>query len=90
LGKEMREMSMSVRLDKETESILSKTAKILQTSKGKVIKRSLTEYCSRILGENRIYPYDLINDLLDKEGSGKGDLSIRGEEILRKAFRSKG
>ncbi|HKZ57994.1 MAG TPA: hypothetical protein VJ024_09860 [Thermodesulfovibrionales bacterium] len=83
-------MSMSVRLDKETESILSKTAKILQTSKGKVIKHSLTEYCSRILEENRIYPYDLIKDLLDKEGSGKGDLSIRGEEILRKAFRRKG
>lgn len=83
-------MSVSVRLDKETESILNKTAKILQTSKGKVIKRSLREYCSRILEENRNYPYDLIKDLLDKEGSGKGDLSIRGEEILREAFRRKG
>ena len=83
-------MSMSVRLDKETEAILSKTAKILQTSKGKVIKHSLREYCSRILEENRNYPYELIADLLDKEGSGRGDLSIRGEEILRKAFRRKG
>lgn len=82
-------MSMSVRLDKETETILNKTAKILQTSKGKVIKHSLKEYCSRILEENRNHPYDLITDLLDKEGSGKGDLSIRGEEILRKAFRRK-
>lgn len=83
-------MSMSVRLDKETETILSKTAKILQTSKGKVIKNSLREYCSRILEENSNYPYKLITDLLDKEGSGRGDLSIRGEEILRKAFRRKG
>lgn len=83
-------MSMSVRLDKETESILSKTAKILQTSKGTVIKSSLREYCSRILEENRNCPYELIADLLDKEGSGRGDLSIRGEEILRKAFRRKG
>lgn len=64
-------MSMSVRLDKETETILSKTAKILQTSKGTVIKSSLREYCSRILEENRKYPYELITDLLDKEGMQK-------------------
>ena len=83
-------MAVSVRLDKETESILEKTAKVLHTSKGKEIKRSLKEYCSRILEETRNYPYDLIHDLLDKEGSGKGDLSIRGEEILRQAFRRKG
>lgn len=83
-------MSVSVRLDKETEGILEKTAKILRTSKGKVIKRSLKEYCFRILEEKQNYPYMLILDLLDKEGSGKGDLSIRGEEILRDAFRRKG
>lgn len=81
---------MSVRLDKETEGILDKTAKMLRTSKGKVIKRSLREYCSRILEEKQKYPYMLIEDLIDKEGSGKGDLSIRGEEILRDAFRRKG
>ncbi len=67
-------MTVSVRLDKETESILEKTAKILQTSKGKVIKRSLKAYCSRILEEKKNFPYELIKDLLDKEGSGKGDL----------------
>lgn len=83
-------MSVSVRLDKETEEILEKTAKILRTSKGRVIKRSLKEYCSRILEEKWNDPYMLIVDLLDKEGSGKGDLSIRGEEILRDAFRRKG
>ncbi|MBI5192269.1 MAG: hypothetical protein HZA08_02370 [Nitrospirae bacterium] len=82
-------MSMSVRLDKETETILNKTAKILQTNKGKVIKRSLREYCTRIIEENRNHPYELISDLIDKEGSGSGDLSSRGEEILRKAFRRK-
>lgn len=82
-------MSMSVRLDKETETILNKTAKILQTNKGKVIKRSLREYCTRIIEENRNHPYELISDLIHKEGSGSGDLSSRGEEILRKAFRRK-
>ena len=80
-------MTVSVRLDKETEYLLEQTAKILQTSKGKVIKRSLKAYCSRILEEQKKFPYGLIKDLLDKEGSGKGDLSSRGEEILRDAFR---
>lgn len=83
-------MSVSVRLDKETEGILEKTAKLLRMSKGKVIRRSLKEYCSKVLEEKQNYPYMLIVDLLDKEGSGKGDLSIRGEEILRDAFRRKG
>lgn len=83
-------MSVSVCLDKETEGILEKTAKILRTSKGKVIKRFLKEYCSRILEEKQNYPYMLIVDLLDKEGSDKGDLSIRGEEIMRDAFKRKG
>ena len=82
-------MSISVRLDKETESVLEKTAEVLHTTKSKVIKRSLRQYCSHILEEKGKYPYKLIDDLLEKEGSGRKDLSVRGEEILRKAFRRK-
>jgi hypothetical protein len=37
--------------------------------------------------KKRSRPYDLIQDLLGGEGSGKGDLSIRGEEILRNRLR---
>jgi hypothetical protein len=40
--------------------------------------------------EKRRRPYELIEDLLGKRGSGIGDLSIRSEEILRKTFRRKG
>ncbi len=83
-------MTISVRLDKETKSILEKIASQLRTTKSRVIKLSLKEYCSRLLEERQRYPYELIKDLLDKEGSGKGDLSIRGEEVLREAFRRKG
>jgi hypothetical protein len=32
-------------------------------------------------------PYELIKDLLGKEGSDRGNLSSRSEEILRKRFR---
>ncbi len=80
-------MSISVRIDKETESALEKTAKVLKTTKSDVIKRSLKEYCTRILEKEKRHPYRLIEDLLDREGSGRGDLSIRGEEILREVFR---
>ncbi len=82
-------MPLSVRLDKKTETLLHKTASILHTTKTEVIKESLSEYCARVLSENQMRPYDLLKDLLDRGGSGRRDLSSRGEEILRKKFRRK-
>lgn len=82
-------MALSVRLDKKTESLLEQTASKLKTSKAEVIKQSLSDYCGRILTEKRKRPYELIKDLLDKRGSGRGDLSERSEEILRERFRRK-
>lgn len=82
-------MPLSVRLDKKTESLLEQTASTLKTSKAEVIKQSLSDYCARVLIERRRRPYDLIKDLLDKEGSGRRDLSTRSEEILRERFRRK-
>jgi pantothenate kinase-related protein Tda10 len=81
-------MPLSVRLDKKTESLLEQTASTLKTSKAEVIKQSLSDYCARILTEKRKRPYELIKDLLGKEGSGKSDLSLRSEEILRKRFKN--
>ena len=82
-------MAISVRLDKETESILEKTASALRTTKSNVVKRSLQDYCQRILEEKQKYPFQLLDGLLARAGSGKGDLSIKGEKILRSAFRRK-
>ncbi|MBM4307375.1 MAG: CopG family transcriptional regulator [Deltaproteobacteria bacterium] len=82
-------MPLSVRLDKKTDSLLQQTASTLKTSKAEVIKKSLSDYCARVLSESRKRPYELIKDLLDKRGSGEGDLSARGEEILRERFRRK-
>ena len=82
-------MPLSVRLDKETESLLEKTASVLKTSKAKVIIQSLSYYCTRVLSERRKQPYEVIKDLIEKGGSGRGDLSVKGEEILRKRFRRK-
>ncbi len=62
-------MPLSVRLDKKTESLLDQTASTLKTSKAEVIKRSLSDYCGRILTEKRKRPYELIKDLLGKGGA---------------------
>jgi pantothenate kinase-related protein Tda10 len=83
-------LPLSVRLDKETETLLKETASTLRTTKAQVIKESLSDYCTRVLSKKRSRPYELIQDLVGQEGSGKGDLSIRGEEILRNRLRRKG
>ena len=82
-------MPLSVRLDKKTESLLEQTASTLKTSKAEVIKQSLSDYCARVLTEKRKRPYELIKDLLDRGGSGRGDLSVKSEVILRERFRRK-
>lgn len=82
-------MPISVRLDKETEALLNETARVLATTKSRVLKTSVREFCEKTLEEKRKRPYDLISDLIGKESSGDGRLAFNAEEILRKAFRRK-
>ncbi len=82
-------MPVSVRLDKETEDLLVKAARITHKLKSRVMKESIRDYCSRIVNREGISPYDLTKDIIGKESSGRGDLSVRGEEILRKMLRKK-
>ena len=82
-------MPISVRLDQETEALLIKTAKALDTTKSEILKASINDFCKKTLEGKRKKPYDLISDLIGLESSGKGDLAIKGEEILRKAFKRK-
>jgi hypothetical protein len=84
-----RRMPISVRLDKKTEAMLEEAAEALGTSKASVIRESLAEYCPKALARRRKNPYELIKDIAGRKGSGKGDLSSRGEEILRRVFRRK-
>ena len=76
-------MATSVRLDRETEQFLEKTAKSLGKTKSEIIKMSIRDFCAKKLAETKSRPYDLLKDLVGSEGSGRGDLSARGEEILR-------
>jgi len=80
---------MSVRLEREAEALLSKTAAALNTTKTEVIKAAVRQFCRRTLQEKAQNPYELIADLIGKEFSGHGNLAINSEEILRKVFRKK-
>ena len=82
-------MTTSVRLDEETETLLLKTAKALNTTKTNVLKASIRNFCNKTLQERRKKPYNLITDLVGKEFSGQGNLAIDSEKILRKAFSRK-
>ena len=79
-------MPVSARLDEETKAILDQAAKVLRTTKTEVLKKSIREFCGKVLEEKRKRPYELIRDLVSEEESGRGDLSVRGEEILRERF----
>ena len=80
-------MPFSVRLDDETEALLNKTAKALDTTKSEILKASVHDFCKKTLQEKGKRPYDLISDLIGQECSGKGNLSIDSEKILRNAFK---
>ena len=82
-------MPFSVRLDDETEALLNKTAKALDTTKSEILKASIHDFCTKTMQEKKKRPYDLISDLIGKESSGKGDIAINSEKILRKAFNRK-
>lgn len=86
---EVFNMPTSVRLDEETELLLVKTAKALNTTKTKVLKVSIRDYCKRTLAAKGKTPYSLIVDLIGNEYSGQGNLAIDHEKILREAFRRK-
>jgi len=79
-------MTISARLDKETEEILFKTARTLGTTKTAILKASINEFCRKVLNEKTQRPYELIGDLAGKEFSGNGNLAIDSEKIMRKAF----
>jgi hypothetical protein len=53
------------------------------------MKESIRDFCLRIVEQEKKTPYELSKDLIGKEGSGRGDLSVRGEEILREMLRKK-
>lgn len=82
-------MPVSVRLDSETEELLKKAARATSKPRSRVMKESIKAYCLKILEQAEKTPYELSKDLIGKEGSGRGDLSMKGKEIFREMLRKK-
>lgn len=83
-------MPVSVRLDRETEKLLEKAARLSKTTKSAMVKKSIKEFCAPLIEKKKLSPYELAKDLIGKHtGSGRGDLSVRGEEIIREMLRKK-
>lgn len=74
-------------LKKRKEARPKKADGFLHSTKSRGIKSLSAEERIRVIKARQRRPYELIKDLLDKAGSGKGYLSMRGEEILREAYR---
>ena len=79
-------MPISARLDDETEKLFIKTAAALNVTRTEILKASIREFCQRALKEKAKKPYDLIQDLVGEERSGKGNLAMDGETIMSEAF----
>lgn len=82
-------MMVSIRLDEELDRLLRRTAKALGRTRSDVVKSSLREYCSRALSARAATPYALIEDLLGRAGSGRGDLSTRSRKYLLEILHAK-
>ena len=83
-------MTVSVRLDKETEELLETASRTLKTTKSTVVKESIKKFCKPIVEKKKENMSGIIKELIkDLPGSGRGDLAIRSEEILRERFRRK-
>jgi hypothetical protein len=55
------------------------------TATGKIMRKEL----KKLEIERKSKPYDLLSDLIGREDSGKGDLAINSEEILRNSLKRK-
>ena len=80
-------MSVTVRLPKATEIKLSQFSIREKKTKSKIIKESLELYFSR--KEKIQSPFELGKKFFGKYGSGKGNLSVDAEKILREKFNEK-
>ena len=77
-------MPSSTRLDKETEEVLKKAAEYLGTTKSKIVRESIKEYCMKIIEEKKRTPWDIYQSIHRPGGSGHGKRVLMSKEILKK------
>lgn len=79
----------SIRLDDELDRLVVDAAQRLSLTRSEVIRRSIREYCRRILAETEVYPWDLMKDLVGGFHSGRGDLGRNSSKYVREIIRAR-
>ncbi len=83
-------MPLSVRVDSETERLLSRLARKKGLTKSQVVREaigSLAKWSQE--GENGRRPYDIIEDLIGCVKGGPPDLSVKTGQGFRKILQQK-
>lgn len=80
-------MTISVRLDTDTERALSRAAKQTGLSKSELIRQSVREYLDQT-GDGR-FAWELGNGVFGKRGSGRSDLASDAKRIAREKIHAK-
>ncbi len=76
-------MPASIRLDKEIEDILQKTAESVNTTKSEIIRKAIRDYCLRLLREKQRTPWEIYRSIHMPGGSGHGKRVQNSEKILK-------
>ncbi len=71
---------ITLRVDKKLEETLNKTAKDKGLTKSEIVRQSLVEYLS---SHSQNTAHKIGEGVFGKYGSGKGNLSMDSEKILR-------
>ena len=79
----------SFRLPPELLGALERCATRAQRPKSDVVRAALEQYLDRVGRERRVTLGQLIDALVNYEGSGVGDLGTRGERHLRARFHAR-
>jgi len=82
-------MPTSTRLDKETEAVLKKAADYLHMTKSDIVRKSVKEFCLRVIEEERKTPWEIYEAVHTIGGSGHGKRLLTGSETLRRQLEEK-
>jgi len=77
---------ITLRLDQKLEQQINNTAKNLGLSKSELIRKSISEYLSKL---NQPNAWDIGEDLFGKYSSGLGNLSSDRKELIKSTIKAK-
>lgn len=82
-------MPISTRMDKETEDVMKRAAECLNLTRSEIVRKSVKEYCMKIIEERQNTPWETYQAIHTSGGSGHGKRVLRRKEILKDKLEAK-